>query len=255
MSECVHVERPSEGVVLARLDRPPVNALDREARRAFLALLDEAERDHALRCVVLTGTGRHFCAGADLREEAELEREDAGDFFGELGRILAGIRQLRIPVIAAVNGHCLGGGLELALMCDIRIGSTDARFTASGVNVGLVASFYSLATTIGSGPAASMLLTGHACDAARAERFGLLTDVYPPEQLLGEALALAERIASRSPLSVEAAKRCLRQVPDLSADQAFELLGREVLALSASEDHKEALRAFFERRAGVYQRR
>jgi len=255
VTDCVRVERPAEGVVVATLDRPPVNALDGAARRALLDLLDEVERDAELRCLVLTGTGRMFCAGADLKEEEKLEGEETGSFFGEFGRILVGIAQVRVPVIAAVNGACMGGGLEVALMCDIRIASTEARFTASGVNVGLIASFYSLTQLLGSGPAASMLLTGQACDAARAERFGLVTDVHPPERLMDEAVVLAKRIASRAPLSVEATKRCMRQAPDLSAEEAFKLQGRETLALAATADHKEALRAFFERRDGRYERR
>ncbi len=254
MSEAVRIETPAEGVRLATLDHPPVNALGRSARRALLDLIAEIEADDTARCLILTGTGKTFCAGADLREEEELEEKDAGSFFGEFGRILAGIQTLRVPVLAAINGGCLGGGLELALMCDLRIGSTAARFTASGVNVGLIASFHSLTRLIGSGPAASMLLTGLACDAQRALRFGLLTDVHEPDRLIPEAVRLAERIASRAPLSVEATKRCIREAPDLTREEAFLLQGREAVALAKTSDHKEALRAFFERRPGKYRR-
>ncbi len=255
MADPIRIEAPEPGVLLAVLDRPPVNALDGAARRGLLELIARVEDDPAIRCLVLTGQGDTFCAGADLREEEELESGDAGRFFGEFGRILAGLERLRTPVVAAVNGGCLGGGLELALMCDIRIGSTAARFTASGVNVGLIASFHSLTTLLGTGPAASMLLTGLACDAERALRFGLITDLHEPERLRFEAIRLACRIASRAPLSVETTKRCLRQAPDLTREEAFLLQGREAMALAKTADHKEALRAFFERRPGRYRRR
>ncbi len=255
MADPVRIEGPAPGVRLAVLDRPPVNALDRAARRALLDLVAEIEGDEDVRCLVLTGEGRTFCAGADLREEEDLESEDAGDFFGEFGRVLAGLQTLRVPVIAAVNGGCLGGGLELALMCDIRIASTAASFTASGVNVGLVASFHGLATLLGTGRAASMLLTGLPCDAERALRFGLVTDLHEPDRLRSEAIRLASRIATRAPLAVEATKRCLLKAPGLSREEAFLLQGREAIELARTADHKEALRAFFERRNGRYQRK
>jgi len=253
-AEPVRIERPEEGVCLATLDRPPVNALDRAARRALLDLIAEVERDETLRCLVLTGAGRTFCAGADLREEEALGPEDAGDFFGEFGRILAGFPSLRVPVIAAVNGGCLGGGLELALTCDLRIASAEASFTASGVNVGLVASVHGLTRLLGTGRAATLLLTGLPCDAERALRFGLVTNVHPADRLRDEAIRLAARIASRAPLAVEANKRFLRDAPDLPADEAFKRQGREAMALAKTADHKEALRAFFERRPGRYRR-
>ena len=253
--EAVHVEEPSPGVVMAVIDRPPVNTLDTAARAALLGLIDRIEASDDVRCLVLTANGRTFCAGADLREEQELDPKDAGAFLGEIGRILAGISTLRVPVIGAINGGCLGGGLELALQCDILIASSEAHFVASGVNVGLVASTWSLTRRIGSGRAASMLLTGLKCDAVRAERFGLVTDVYPPDELRPAAVRLAQRIASRAPLSVEATTRCLRQAVDQSAEEGFIAQGREAVALARTRDHQEALAAFFGRREGRYERR
>jgi enoyl-CoA hydratase/carnithine racemase len=251
----LHVEEPSPGVLLAVLDRPPVNALDRALRSALLDLIQRVEEDVDVRCLVLTGEGRTFCAGADLREEQALDPQDAGAFLGEFGRILSGVATSRVPVIGAINGGCLGGGLELALQCDLLVASHEAHFVASGVNVGLIASTWSLSRRIGAGRAASLLLTGSRCDAARAERFGLVTDLFAPEALRRGAVDLAARIASRAPLSVEATTRCLRKASDLTHEEAFLLQGREAVALAKTRDHKEALAAFFERRDGRYERR
>lgn len=255
MSEGLHLERPHEHVVVATLDRPPVNALDRAARHALRDLIAEIDADLGVRCLVLTATGRTFCAGADLREEASMEgAQDAADFLGEFGLILIGLNRLRVPVVAAINGGCLGGGLELALSCDLRIAARSAHFVASGVNVGLVASFSTLVRTIGSSRAASMLLTGLPCSAERAERFGLVSDVVDDTELAARSLELAVRIASRPPLSVEANKRCIRVAPDLDADAALALQGEEALRLAATRDHQEALAAFFEKRPGRFRR-
>jgi enoyl-CoA hydratase len=255
MSGALRIVRPSAHVLVATLDHPPANTLDAALRRALLGLLEEVERDLDLRCVVLTGAGKNFCAGADLREEEAVRPEDAGRFFGEFGRILAGLGTLRVPVIAAIQGPCLGGGLELALSCDLRIASTAARFTASGVNVGLVASFHSLVRLLGSGRAAHLLLTGSAIDADMAERWGVVSALHAPGDLADEALALAARIASRAPLAVEANKRAVRQAPDLDADAAFKLQGRLALELARTHDHKEALRAFLGKRPPRFERR
>ncbi|MEM9177240.1 MAG: enoyl-CoA hydratase/isomerase family protein [Myxococcota bacterium] len=253
--EGLAISRPRDGVVLAVIDRPPVNQLDRLAREAFLSLIESIEDDTAVRCLVVTGAGPQFCAGADLREERDLDPKDAGRFLGEFGRILSGLATMRVPVIGAVNGGCLGGGLELALQCDLLIASQKAFFVASGVNVGLVASTYALPRRIGVGPASSMLLTGEKCPADRALHFGLVNDVVEPDALRDAALATAERIASRAPLSVEATKRRLRAFGDESAEEAFLAGGREAVALAKTRDHKEALAAHFERRDGRFERR
>ncbi|CAG1004321.1 enoyl-CoA hydratase [Myxococcaceae bacterium] len=250
----VRIERPSKHVRRAILDHPPANTLGSGARRDLLAFLDEAQADLEVRAVVLTGEGRIFCAGADLREERALTDSDAPDFFGSFGRILAGITGHRIPVIAAVNGPCLGGGLELALSCDLRIASMTATFTASGVNVGLVASCHSLVRCIGSGRAAHALLSGSPVDAQTAERWGLVSALAEPARLEETSLDLAERIASRAPLAVEATKKFARQAPDLDASEAFVRQGRLALELARTADHEEALAAFFEKRPGKYVR-
>ncbi|MCW5760983.1 MAG: enoyl-CoA hydratase/isomerase family protein, partial [Phenylobacterium sp.] len=156
--------------------------------------------------------------------------------------------------ICAVNGYALGGGFELALCCDIRLASTEAKFVCAGVNVGLMASTYRLPRLIGESRAKSMLLTGLPHDAEMAERYGLVTGVHAPGALKGAAVTLAERIATRAPLSVEATKRTSHRALDLSPEESGRIWGEELRVLRRSNDHKAALDAFRERRDPVFTR-
>ncbi len=243
------------GVAVLTMDNPPANALGHAMRVAFNERLDALEADTSVRAVILTGTGRSFCSGDDLKEQQAARSQGNARHLGEFGRLLDRIEVFRAPVIAAINGWCLGGGLELALCCDIRIASTAASFTCAGVNVGLMASAYRLPRLIGVARAKQMLLTGAPHDAITAERFGLVTAVHAPDALMGEAARLAERIASRAPLSVEATKRMAAIAPDLSPDQAATAAGKELSILAASIDHAEALAAFVGKRMPVFQRK
>lgn len=248
MSGQVHVERPAPGVVLLTIDSPPMNALGPEMLSTIIGVLDDVEADETLRCLVLTGAGRAFCTGADLKAAG-------GVAAGAFGTMLDRVASTRVAVIAAVNGHCIGGGFELALSCDIRLAATTASFTAAGVNMGLMASAYSLPRLIGVARAKAILLTGQPCDARTAEHWGVATGLHDPVELTGKALDLAARIASRAPLSVEATKRIASRAPDLSPEDAGPLQSRELRALSRSEDHKEAIAAFREKRDPTFQRR
>lgn len=253
MNGQIHVGRPHAGVVLLEIDNPPSNALAEAVRRQLEAELDAVEADHTVRAVVLTGRGRGFCAGDDLREAAG-RRDDNQASLGQFGRMLDRLEALRVPVIGAINGHAVGGGLELALCCDIRLAAEEARFLAAGVNVGLMASVYRLPRLVGTAAAASMILTGLPIDAARALSIGLVTEVRPRDQLLGAALDLAQRIATRAPLSVEASKRMIRQAFDLTPDAARQAAGREVAVLARSHDHREGVAAFVAKREPVFTR-
>jgi enoyl-CoA hydratase len=249
MSGAVHVQPISDAIVLLEIDNPPMNPLGVAMRRTFLEALDQVEANDALRCLIVTGKGRAFCSGEDLKAAGP----DGGDVDG-FGAVLDRLEATRVPVVAAVNGWCVGGGFELALCCDIRLASTEAKFVCAGVNVGLIASAYRLPRLIGVSRAKAMLLTGLPHDAQTAERYGLVTGVYAPDDLRGAAIALAQRIASRAPLSVEATKRIATRAPDLSPDEAQALLAPEVRVLRASADHAAALAAFRERRDPTFTR-
>jgi enoyl-CoA hydratase len=250
----LHVSCPAEGVVLLEIDNPPANALGAGMRAKMTALLAELEADLSVRAVVLTGRGRTFCTGDDLREASAhgaVSPKAVADFNAMLDRI----ETFRAPIIAAVNGHCVGGGLEVALCCDIRLASTQAVFTAAGVNVGLMASAWRLPRMIGQGPAKMMLLTGLPVSGEGAMANGLASELLEPDALIPRAIELATRIASRAPLSVEATKRIAGRAMDLGREEANRAVLAEIEALSASEDHAGAVAAFAERRDPEFRRR
>jgi enoyl-CoA hydratase len=249
----VHFGRPAAHTALLEIDAPPSNALGRELRREFLSHLDAVEQDDAIRVVIITGRGKSFCSGDDLKER-EAARSGGEDPTLSFAALLDRIENLRVPVIAAINGWAVGGGLELTLCCDIRIAAGDAQFVCAAVNVGLIASAYRLPRLIGVGPAKHMLLTGSPFDAATVERFGLVTDVVPAEKLREASLLLADRIATRAPLSVEATKRVAGKAIDLDRDEAARALAKEFQTLIKSADHAEALAAFREKRPPQFRR-
>jgi len=249
MSGTIHIERVGEHIVLLEIDNPPMNPLGAPMRDAFMRALDEVETNDNLRAIVVTGRGRAFCSGDDLKDASP-----AGEDLAGFGRLLDRLDSTRAPVIAAVNGWCVGGGFELALCCDIRIASTEAMFVCAGVNMGLMASAYRLPRLIGVSRAKAMLLTGLPHDAETAERFGLVTALHAPETLREAALTLAARVASRAPLSVEASKRIAGRAPDLSPEDAVPLQAQELRVLRRSNDYKAAVAAFREKRDPVFTR-
>lgn len=245
----------SPHVAVITMDHPPMNTLSWDSRRLLKEILDELDANTEVRCVIVTGAGRAFTAGANLREDEEMAEESLEDFLADFNRILLGLEQFRAPVLAAVNGACIGGGLEFGLSCDIRIASTDAFFVAAGVNVGLIANFWRLTRICGLGPAKEILLTGERYSAEQALRWGLVTEVHEPDALMDAALAKAHRIATRAPLSIEATKDAANRSPEMTFEQAQELQVTRFLEMFHTEDHAEALTAFFEKRDGDYRRR
>ena len=204
------------------IDNPPMNVLSDVNRRGILAALDEF-RGAGARAVVITGHGdRAFCGGADLKEEERLTPDIVEDFQRRGAEVNRALRHFEHPVIAAINGWTMGGGLVLALWCDIRIGSTRAKLGAVGVKVGLMASNVQLARLFPEGRARDMLLTGRAVEAEEALRFGLLSAVVPPDALMAEAAAWARTIAARPAETVARAKRALNVALDPTPEAALE---------------------------------
>jgi enoyl-CoA hydratase len=251
----VHTDQPAAGVVRLEIDNPPMNAMSGAMLRRLHEALSAIETDHTVRAIIVTGRGRAFCSGADLKEAGRAAGGGDGEDLAGFGRVLEKLARSRAPAIAAINGHCVGGGFELALCCDIRIAATEAKFVCAGVNVGLMASTWRLPRLIGVSRAKAMLLTGLPHDAATAEAWGLVTAVHPPESLQTAALALASRIASRAPLSVEASKRVVDRAVDMSPQEANAMLAGELPALRASDDHREAVAAFNQKREPIFTRR
>jgi enoyl-CoA hydratase/carnithine racemase len=247
MSGVIRQESGGPGVLVFTLDNPPMNPLGESMRARLIELLDQAAAAPDVRALVITGQGSAFCSGDDLKADAPAAGGKAG-----FGRLLEKLERCRQPIIAAVNGWCIGGGFELALCCDIRLASHQARFVSAGVNMGLMTSAYRLPRLIGESRAKAIALTGLPMDAAAAERCGLVTGLHANTDLMPAALAMAQRIASRAPLSVEATKVLASRACDLSREEAAEIQRSEIERLRASDDHREAIAALREKRDPVF---
>jgi enoyl-CoA hydratase len=258
MPGTIHLRRIGAHVALLQIDNPPANSLGDAMRKLFLEQLDALERDLSVRAIVLTGTGKSFCSGDDLKEQeiaATASESVRNARLADFANMLSRVESFRVPVIAAINGWCVGGGLELAICSDIRVASTEARFVCAGVNVGLIASAYRLPRLIGVARAKHMLLTGSPFDAQTAERFGLVTALHAPDALENEAIALAERIATRAPLSIEATKRTASSALDFAPQEIAKPFAEELYRLAQSADHRAALAAFREKQEPKFERK
>jgi enoyl-CoA hydratase len=239
------------------VNRPKVlNALDeltvRELTEAFVSL----GADGAVRAVILTGAGeKAFVAGADIAAMAGLGPREARAFAERGHRLGALMEALPVPVIAAINGFALGGGLELALACDFALCAAGAKLGLPEVGLGIIPGFggtQRLARRIGVGQARALVYTGTIIGAEEAFRLGLVNAVTPAADLLPAARAVADTIASRAPLAIAEAKRAMREGMDLPLAQAL-LLERELFgSLFASADQKEGMRAFIEKRPAKF---
>jgi enoyl-CoA hydratase len=238
-------------VTTIRLNRPDaLNALNGELIGELSDALAEADANDRVRAIVITGSDRAFAAGADVREMAGKGFVDmyADDLFLALTRRFAAVRK---PVIAAVSGYCLGGGCELAMMCDFIIAADTARFGQPEVNLGVIAGMggtQRLTRAVGKAKAMDMHLTGRMMDAAEAERAGLVSRVVPPRDLMTEANAAAQKIAEKSMLAVMAAKEAVNRSQEMSLREGEMYEKRLFHALFASEDQKEGMAAFLEKR-------
>lgn len=246
----------ADGVGLVTLDRPPVNALSREMRRRIVATFDEISARDDIRCAVLTGAGKVFCAGADLKDRPD--PETPGDFL-EHNRITRetgnAIRECAKPVIAAVNGAALGAGLGLMAACDIYYASEDATFGMPEINVGLAGGASMLRTLFGRSTARRLFFTGQRLTAQELLARNIIEAVLPPAELLSAAMATAREIAGKAPLAVVYAKRAANMVDLMPQRDAYRFEQDFTMALAKTEDAKEARMAFLEKRAPVFKGR
>jgi enoyl-CoA hydratase len=248
----VSVHAAVDGLVgTLTLDAPPLNLLGDAVRQAMLGALGEL-RAQEVRAVVVTGAGRAFCAGADLRDEAKLTPADVQAFLDADEAVFSALAEFPGATIAAVNGYAYGGGLELALACDIRVAARAARLAGVGVTIGLTVSTARLARLAGEGVALDLLLTGRAVTADEALGLGLVSAVVDDVEVAAEARRWADVVASRAPLSVRANKVGLRHCARLPLVEAVTYERSEWARLQRTRDHKEALEAFFAKRPPVF---
>src|SRR3990172_6162958 len=253
----VLVEHPAQGVVWLRLNRPEArNALNNAVRAALAELFRSFGEDSATRCIVITGSETAFAAGADLKEVADLGARDMMQTgVRRLWKIIADCPK---PVIAAVNGFALGGGCELAMHADIIVAGEGARFGQPELGVGVIpggGGTQRLVRAVGKFRAMKMLLTGEMVDARQALEMGLVSEVVPDADVLDRALALARRIAERPPMAVMLCKEVVLTGQDCPLEAALSLERKAFELLFATEDQKEGMRAFAEKRKPDFQGR
>jgi enoyl-CoA hydratase len=241
-----------DGVAVLTFNRPKVlNALDARTIDELSAAVAEVERG-AARALVLTGAGeKAFVAGADIAAMSTMSAGDARRFAETAHAVLARMERLPVPTIAAVNGFALGGGCEVALACDLVYASERARFGQPEVNLGIVPGFggsQRLTRRVGAMRAMEMILTGDMYDAARAKEIGLVLDVLPADRLLAHAKEQARKIASKGPVAIAQAKRAIVTGADQDLAAANELERQIFSATFATEDAREGMRAFLEKR-------
>src|SRR5688572_26528240 len=256
----IQVEAQSDhpGVVLVVLDRPEVlNALDYQTMGELTDALEKLDSDESVRCVVITGAGdRAFAAGADIKEMAPATPVTltVANNFARWERL----RRIRVPLIAAVRGFALGGGCELALACDMVVAADDATFGQPEIKIGIMpgaGGTQRLTRALGKAKAMEMILTGRNLSAREAHERGLVSEVVAREETLPEALKLAAEVASMPPLAVRAAKEAVNRAYELSLEAGLEFERRNFFMLFASDDQKEGMAAFIEKRKPTWKGR
>ncbi len=241
----------ADGVALITLDRPDaLNAISTRLLGELADALRAAGTNDKVRCVVLTGSEKAFAAGADVREMAEKTFVEmfAADVYAEDAGTIARFRK---PIIAAVAGYALGGGCELAMMCDFVIAADTAKFGQPETNLGIIAGLggtQRLPRAVGKAKAMDMHLTGRFMDAAEAERSGLVSRVVPAKKLLDEAMAAAQKVAEKPALAVMAAKDAVNRSQEMALADGIAYERRLFHALFATDDQKEGMAAFIEKR-------
>ncbi|MFM2357090.1 MAG: hypothetical protein RLZZ528_2826 [Pseudomonadota bacterium] len=248
--QTIIVETEDE-VALIRLNRPEaLNALNTTLMAEVAAAVTAADRDPVIRAIVITGSEKAFAAGADVREMAD---KTFVDMFGQniYGAEVDAITACRKPIIAAVAGYALGGGCELALMCDFIIAADTARFGQPEINLGIIAGMggtQRLTRIIGKSKSMDLHLTGRFMDAIEAERAGLVSRVVPVAKLIPEAMAAARKIAEKSGVTAMAVKEAVNRSYETTLREGILLERRLFNAMFATEDQKEGMAAFLEKR-------
>ena len=252
MDETV-LREAADGVLTLTLNRPDaLNSFNVEMKEALLAALKDAARDKSVRVVVLTGAGRAFSAGQDLKERQALGVADLGtELRTRYIPIVLAMRRMEKPIIGAINGVAAGAGISVALACDIRIAADTASFIEVFARVGLVpdtGSSWFLPRLVGYAKAAEMAFTTDPVDAATAERIGLVNKVVPADQLMAETNAMASKLAQAAPLALGLAKRALNRAMESGLEDQLEYEAQLQSVAGRSRDHVEGVAAFVEKR-------
>ncbi|MPM23450.1 Short-chain-enoyl-CoA hydratase [bioreactor metagenome] len=251
MYTTIHYEI-EDGIGIATINRPEVlNALNSTVIVELQQLVSEMENDSDLRAVIFTGEGRSFVAGADIAEQCPLDLA-GGRAWGRRGSALfRRIEQLEVPTIAAVNGFALGGGCELAMACDIILASEKAKFGQPEVTLGITPGFSGtqrLARRIGAARAKELIFSGRMVKADEAKEIGLVNGVYSPETLMESAMAMAKSFTKNAPIAVRYSKACIERGLQVDLDSGIAIENELFAMCFGTEDQKEGMTAFLEKR-------
>lgn len=255
----IEVADAAPGVKLVTLSRPAAaNALSTAMGRELLGLWTALKDDVSVRVVVMTGAGRFFCAGADLKERDGMSDQQWADQHRLFEDMIRAQLACPFPLIAAINGAAMGGGAEMALACDFAWASETARIGLPEAGLGIIPGLGGtqlLTRAVGERRAAEMLMSGAPVDATEALSIGIVNRVCPPDELIAQVLVQAKLIASKAPLSVRALKKVVRTGAALPLDQAMDLELSEYNRLFVTEDRREGVAAFNQKRTAVFQGR
>lgn len=251
------VEKREDGICIVTVNREKaLNALNGEVLDDLELAFDSIEKDDAVRVVILTGAGRSFVAGADIAQMAPMSAAEGYQWAKKAMDIFFKIERNAKPVIAAINGFCLGGGSELALACDIRIASSKAKIGQPETGLGITPGFggtQRLIRTVGSGMAKEIIYTAEMIKADEALRIGFVNHVYEPEKLMEEAINLASKIAKNSASAVQYAKSAINYGVQADIDTAMEIERAEFGLCFATHDQEEGMKAFLEKRSPEFE--
>ena len=239
-------------VAIATMNNPPANALSPDLREEFTSKLTEMSQDADVRVLVITGGGeKFFAAGANIPDLLELNREGGLERVTKAREFYSSVAYFNKPVICAINGICMGGGLELALACDIRIASEHVKLGFPEVNLGLIpgaGGTQRLPRAIGPGWANYLIFTGDAITAQKGFEIGLIQAVVPPEQLIDEALKIADKINKKGPLAVQAAKKVSAMGLQETLEKGLDIENEAFAEICETQDKNEGITAFLEKR-------
>ena len=258
MYQTIHYEK-QDNIAIVTINRPEaLNALNSTVITNLEQVVTTLENDRDIRCMILTGAGRSFVAGADIGEQCSLDL-DGGRRWGQQGSaLMRRIEKLEFPTIAAVNGFALGGGCELALSCDIILASEKAKFGQPEVGLGITPGFSGtqrLPRRVGIAKAKELIFSGRMIEADEAKEIGLVNVVYAPEALMDGALEMAKSFAKNAPIAVKYAKACIDRGMQMDIDGGIACENELFAMCFATADQKEGMGAFLEKRTAAFRNR
>ncbi|MBR7553172.1 enoyl-CoA hydratase-related protein [Allobacillus sp. GCM10007491] len=247
-----------ETIGILKLNRPnAANAFSLKLMDDFNEQLDEIEHNDQLRVLIITAAGEKvFCAGADLKERASMDEKEVVKTVGKIGDLVSRVEQLEIPTIAAINGAAFGGGLELALACDIRIASSSAKMGLTETSLAIIpgaGGTQRLSRLIGIANAKYYILTAKRFESDEAKQIGLVQEIFEPTELEGQSLLMAKQIAGNGPIGVKMAKKAIDEGYELPKSEGLQVERACYLETIPTEDRLEGLQAFKEKRKPQYE--